>query len=77
MTITAYDIYGNIAIVASRAGVLHRLIRSPGSKRVWTGTDSNAPITDTRYVYDILGRLDAVESHDYTFNLKAGWTRPR
>ncbi len=72
VTITAYDIYGNIAIVASRAGVLHYAYDPVTGQqtRVWTGTDSNAPITDTRYVYDILGRLDAVESHDYTFNLQ-------
>ncbi len=45
-------------------------IRSPGSKRASGPARTTSPITDTRYVYDILGRLDAVENHDYTFNLQ-------
>jgi YD repeat-containing protein len=92
VTTNTFDALGQLVTVATPEGTLHYEY-SPvtgESVRTWAGDDPAAPILDTRYVFDALGRLDAVEVHaragealsspeltDYAYTLEGNpdWTR--
>lgn len=59
-----YDEQGRTVQIINDQGIINYGYNDLGQKvRTWTSTDAtgNDAVTDTRYTYDILGRLSTVE----------------
>ncbi|MAE67841.1 MAG: hypothetical protein CMJ18_26605 [Phycisphaeraceae bacterium] len=60
-----YDVDGRQAVIRSPEGTIrYEYDRTTGRlARMSTGNDEQHPVTDTRYRYDVRGRLTAVDAH--------------